>query len=112
MSDEEVTLPWIDEPMSLPEAIETVAQASGSDDEQIEELEEQVDRLERRLDGLVDASSVECPECGGDGDVYKAGVGAAKLANDGKLTDASADALNTESHVCLDCQESFTPAFD
>ncbi|KYH25842.1 hypothetical protein HAPAU_25200 [Halalkalicoccus paucihalophilus] len=112
MSEEEVTLPWIDEPMSLAEAIETVAQASGEDDEHIEELERRIERLERRVSALEDGSSIECPSCGETGSVYKAGVGAAKLASDGKLSDANADALNRDSHVCLDCQESFTPAFD
>lgn len=112
MSDEEVTLPWIDEPMSLPEAIETVAQASGEDDEHIEELERRIEMLERRVDTLTDGSSVECPSCEGTDSVYKAGVGAAKLANDGKLSDANADALNRDSHVCLDCQKSFTPALE
>lgn len=112
MSEEEVTLPWIDEPMSLAEAIETVAQASGEDDEHIDELKDRIERLERRVESLEDGSSVECPECGSTEAVYKAGVGAAKLANDGGLTDASADALNSESHVCLDCHESFTPTFE
>lgn len=112
MSDEEVTLPWIDEPMSLPEAIETVAQASGEDDEHIEELEARIERLERRVSALEDGSSVECPSCGDTESVYKSGVGAAKLVSNGGLSDANADALNRESHVCLDCQESFTPAFD
>ncbi len=112
MSDEEVTLPWIDEPMSLSEAIETVAQASEDDDDHIEDIEARIERLVRRVDALEDSSSIECPECASSDSVYKAGVGAAELANDGGLTDASADALNRESHVCLDCRESFTPAFD
>lgn len=112
MSDQEITLPWIDEPMDLEEAVEALGRASVDDGEHLETLETRIERLERRISALEDGSSVECPECGSDESVYKAGVGAAKLANDGALTDASADALNEESHVCLDCHESFTLAFD
>lgn len=112
MSEQEVTLPWIDEPMEPEEAIEALGEASVDDGEHLDDLEERIERLERRIGALEDGSSVECPECGSDESVYKAGVGAAKLADDGSLTDGSADALNRESHVCLNCQESFTPTFD
>lgn len=112
MSDQEITLPWIDEPMDSEEAIEALGQASVDDGDHLEALEARIERLERRVDALVDGSSIECPECAGSDSVYKAGVGAAKLANDGGLTEGSADALNRESHVCLDCRESFTPVFD
>ncbi|MDL5363698.1 hypothetical protein [Halalkalicoccus sp. NIPERK01] len=112
MSDEEITLPWIDEPMDVEEAVEALGQASVDDGDHLEALEERIERLERRVDALEDGSSIECPDCGRTEAVYKSGVGAAKLANDGGLSDANADALNQESHVCLDCRESFTPAFD
>ncbi|WP_122090613.1 hypothetical protein [Halalkalicoccus subterraneus] len=112
MSDDEITLPWIDEPMDSEEAIEALGQASIDDGDHLEELETRIERLERRASALEDGSSVECPECDDGGNVYKAGVGAAKLANDGGLTDGSADALNRESHVCLACHESFTPTFE
>lgn len=112
MSDDEITLPWIDEPMDVEEAVEALGQASVDDGDHLEELEARIDHLERRVDALEDGSSIECPECGSGESVYKAGVGAAKLANDGRLTDGSADALNQESHVCLDCHESFTPTFE
>ncbi|ADJ15733.1 hypothetical protein [Halalkalicoccus jeotgali] len=110
MSNEEITLPWIDEPMDVEEALEALGQASVDDGEHIEALEDRIEVLEGRLAALEDGSSIECPECESAAAVYKSGVGAAKLANDGALTDASADALNAESHVCLDCHESFTPA--
>lgn len=111
MSEQEVTLPWIDEPMELAEAIETVAQASEDDDEHIEALEARIEQLERRIAGLEDGTSVECPDCE-DAEVYKAGVGAAKLANDGKLSDSSAEAFNKESHVCFACRKAFTPTYE
>jgi hypothetical protein len=112
MSEQEVTLPWIDEPMALAEAIETVAQASEDDDDHIENIETRIEQLEQRADGLEDGSSVECPDCEGSDSVYKAGVGAAKLANDGKLSEQSATALNQDSHVCLGCNKAFTPAYE
>ncbi|MEM4781707.1 MAG: hypothetical protein QXG03_09140 [Halalkalicoccus sp.] len=112
MSTDDITLPWIDEPMDVEEAVEALAQASVDDGEHLEELEDRIERLEHRVGGLVDGSSIECPECESVESVYKAGVGAARLANDGNLSEKSADALNKESHVCLDCRESFTPSFE
>lgn len=112
MSEQEVTLPWIEEPMSLSEAIETVAQASEDDDEHIEDIEARIDQLEHRAAGLEDGSSVDCPDCESGENVYKAGVGAAKLANDGKLNEESATALNRDSHVCLGCNKAFTPTYE
>ncbi|MCH7660791.1 MAG: hypothetical protein IH933_09510 [Euryarchaeota archaeon] len=112
MSEQEVTLPWIDEPMALSEAIETVAQVSEDDDEHIEDLEARIEQLEHQIAVLEDGTSVECPDCGSADDVYKSGVGAAKLANDGSLSDRSADAVNEESHLCFECHKAFTPTFE
>ncbi len=111
-TDAEVTVPWIDEPLELTEAVEAVAGASEDDRERLQQLENRLDRFERRIGTLEDASAVACPSCGSNEEVYKSGIGAAKLASDGSLSDASADALNSESHVCLNCQEAFTPTFD
>lgn len=111
-SDGMVTVPWIDEPLELEEAIEAIAGASEDDQEQLERLENRLDRIERRIEALEDGSAVTCPSCGSDEAVYTSGVGAAKLASDGSLSDANADALNGESHVCLDCREAFTPTFE
>lgn len=109
---ETVDLPWIDEPVELSEAVEMIARADEEDDDAVSDVADRVDRLERRVDGLEDGSSIECPTCGAADDVYTAGVGAALLANEGNLDDDNAAALNRSSHVCLDCRRAFTPAAD
>jgi len=106
---EQVELPWLNEPVELQEALEMVAQASEEDERLAEEIKGRVERLERRVEVLEDSSSVECPSCRSDEAVHKAGVGAAKLATKDALSEKNVDALNSESHVCLDCRESFTP---
>ena len=108
-SGETVELPWMDEPVALSEAVELVARAGQDDEEVIRSVADRVAELERRVAGLEDGTTVECPACGNDDEVFKAGVGAAKLASQDALDDANADALNGESHVCLDCREAFTP---
>lgn len=109
---EQVELPWLDEPVELADAVELVAQADEDDEQTIQELEDRVEYLERRIDTFVDSSSVECPSCGGTESVHKAGVGAAKLATEDALSDANVDALDSASHVCLDCRKSFTPSLE
>lgn len=109
---EMVDVPWIDEPVELSEAVEMIAQADEDDEDAIKDLADRVDRLERRIGALEDGSSIECPSCESEESVYKSGVGAAKLASKDALSDANADALNSESHVCIDCGEAFTPTFD
>lgn len=109
-ASETVEIPWVDEPVELSEAVEMIARAGEDDDKAIRKVVDRVDALERRVAGLEDGSAVECPVCDETDDVYKAGVGAAKLASQDALSDANADALNSESHVCLDCREAFTPA--
>ena len=111
-SGETVELPWMDEPVALSEAVKLVARAGQDDEEVIRTVADRVAELERRVAGLEDGTTVECPACGNDDDVYKAGVGAAKLASQDALDDANAEALNGESHVCLDCKEAFTPHAD
>lgn len=106
---ETVELPWVDEPVELAEAVEMIARADEADEDAIEDVSARVERLERRVSGLEDANDVECPSCGETDDVYKAGIGAAKLASMDALNDANARALNGESHVCLECRKSFTP---
>ncbi len=107
---EQVELPWLDEPVDLAEAVELIAQADEDDEETIQVVKKRVERLERRTSNLEDGSSIECPSCGDSDEVYKAGVGAAKLVGKDALSDTNLDALNRESHVCLDCRETFTPA--
>lgn len=104
-----VELPWVDEPVELAEAVEMIARADEADEDAIEDVVARVDRLERRVAGLEDGTSVACPACGEPDAVYKAGVGAAKLSAQDALDDENARALNGESHVCLDCRKSFTP---
>lgn len=106
---ETVQLPWIDEPVELSEAIELIAQADDDDDDAIRNIAGRIEKLERRIATLEDGSAVECPSCESTEDVYKAGVGAAVLASKDALSDANADTLNSESHVCLACRKSFTP---
>lgn len=128
----EVNVPWIDEPLSLSEAIETVANTVQDDAErwvrleervgefeeieeriaELERLEERIDALERRAEAIEDGTGIECPSCGSADDVLKAGVAAGKLASEGALSEANVKALNAESHVCLACSESFTPVVD
>ena len=105
-----VDIPWIEGSVPLPEAVEILARAAENDEDLIDEVVARVERTERRLDALEDGSSVECPSCGAGDAVYTAGVGAAKLADGGSLSDANAAALNRDSHVCLDCREAFTPS--
>ena len=107
---ETVELPWVDEPVELAEAVEMIARADEADEDAIEKVSDRVERLERRVQGLEDGSNAECPSCGSTDEVFKAGVGAAKLASQDALSEKNADALNRESHVCLDCRESFTPS--
>lgn len=109
---ETVDLPWIDEPVELSEAIELIAQADEDDEAAIQEVTTRLDRIERRIATLEGRTSVTCPSCGSDADVYRAGVGAALLASYDSLSETNADALNSESHVCLDCRKSFTPDVD
>ena len=108
---EKVNVPWIDEPVELSEAVEMIAQADEDDEDAIQDLAARVDRLERRIAALEDGTSIECPSCDDEQEVYKAGVGAAILAGKDALSDANADALNKDSHVCIDCRKSFTPTF-
>lgn len=110
--NETVDVPWIDEPVALPEAVEMVARADQDDEEVIQELSDRVEELSERVERLEDGSTVSCPNCGESDDVYKAGVGAALLANDGELGEKNATALNRDSHVCLDCRKGFTPSAD
>jgi len=107
---ETVELPWVDEPVELAEAVEMIARADQADEDAIESVTDRVERLERRVSGLEDGSDAECPSCGSADEVCKSGVGAARLAAQDALSDKNADALNRESHVCLDCRESFTPS--
>lgn len=112
MSESEVELPWMDEPLDLDEAIEAVARASQEDAVEYEEIQAAVETLKRRVTALENATTVECPSCERADEVLKSGVAAGKLARDGSLSDANIDALNQTSHVCLDCGESFTPSFE
>jgi hypothetical protein len=107
-----VDLPWIDEPVELAEAVEMIARADQDDEDVVKDVSERVEALSGRVDRLEDASSVSCPSCGETDAVYKAGVGAALLANDGNLSEKNAAALNRDSHVCLDCRKGFTPSAD
>lgn len=109
---EQVELPWLDDPVDVGEAVELIAQADEDDERTIQEVSDRIERLERRVETLVDAGSVECPSCDSSEEVYKAGVGAAKLAAMDALSDRNVDALNDESHLCLDCRESFTPSVE
>ncbi|QLD90569.1 hypothetical protein HWV07_16615 [Natronomonas salina] len=109
---ETVDLPWVDEPVELAEAVEMIARADEEDEDVIEDVSARVDKLQRRIERLEDGSDAECPSCGSADDVYKSGIGAAKLASKGALSEKNATALNRESHVCLDCRESFTPSPD
>ena len=109
---ETVELPWLDEPVHLSEAVEMIAQADEDDEQTIQDVKHRIERLERRLQVLEDASDVTCPSCGGDEEVYKAGVGAAKLVEQDALSETNVDALNRESHVCIECGTSFTPAVE
>ena len=111
MSDS-VQLPWIDEPVELSEAVELMAQADEDDQDQLEDLQERIERLESQMEMLVDPASVSCPSCEEDDEVFTAGVGAARLANDGSLSKKNARAINNETHVCLSCGESFTPPLE
>ena len=111
-SDGAVELPWLDEPVELAEAVEMIAHADEADEDAIEDVADRVERLERRVAGLEDGTDVACPSCDEPDDVYKAGVGAARLADQGALDEENARALNGESHVCLECRTSFTPARD
>lgn len=106
---EEVKLPWLDEPVELAEAVELIAQADEDDEQTIQDVRNRVEQLERRVSNLEDSSEIECPSCESKEDVAKAGVGAAKLATKDALSEANMNALNSESHVCLECRESFTP---
>lgn len=106
---ERVELPWLEEPVEILEAVELVAQAGASDAEEIQDVKEHVETLERRVGTLADSSSVECPSCDSEESVSKAGVGAAQLATKDALSETNVKALNSESHVCLDCRNAFTP---
>lgn len=108
MSDD-IQLPWIEDSVELPEAVELVAHAGYHDEAVLEEMRGRVERLEAWIHILTDPSDVECPSCEETSNVFTAGLGAAKLANDGNLSPENAEALNMDSHVCLECQESFTP---
>lgn len=109
---ETVRLPWIDEPVELAEAVELLARADEADEETIQEVTRRVGTLEDRVTSLEGGNEVECPSCGSEANVYKAGVGAAVLATKDALSDGNAEALDGESHVCLDCRKSFTPAVE
>ncbi len=112
MSQSDIELPWIEEPVDVPEAVELVAHAGYHDEAVLEEMRERIERLETWIGALTDGTSVACPACNNAEQVFTVGVGAAVLANEGNLTDANAEALNVESHVCLECQEAFTPDID
>ena len=109
---ERIELPWLDEPVELPEAVELIAQADEDDERTIEAVKERAETLERRVEVLEDSTDVTCPSCDSPDGVCKAGVGAAKLATKDALSDANVEALNGESHVCLDCREAFTPTVE
>ena len=110
MAQTEVELPWLDEELPIEEAIEAIAQASQDDADEFESLKERFDRIERRLSNLEHGDEIECPSCGSTEDVLKSGVAAAKLVREGSLSDKNVTALNEESHVCLSCNEAFTPS--
>ncbi len=112
MSEQVVELPWLEEPVDIAEAVELIAQADEADEETIQEVTARVENLDRRITSLEDGHSIECPSCGSAEEVYKAGVGAAKLVTKDALSDTNLDALNRESHVCLTCRETFTPAVE
>lgn len=102
MSDETVELPWLDEPVELSEAVEAIGRASQEDSERI-------DALEDRTETLTNASGVTCPSCGESDEVLKASVAAAQFVREGSLSETNVQALNQNSHVCLACEQSFTP---
>lgn len=121
--EEQVEIPWLSEPLPLAEAVEAVARVIDEDvnqgtdlgedvadlDGRAEDLDRRVGRLERHVEALEDGSTVACPSCGRTDDVLKAGVAAARFVEEGALSAANVRALNEESHVCLECQEAFTP---
>ena len=111
MSDQ-IELPWLDEPVELSEAVELIAQADEDDEQTIRAVKGRVEELEYRVGTLEDSSELECPSCGTEDDVHKSGVGAAILATKDSLSDGNVEILDSESHVCLDCQESFTPTVE
>lgn len=102
----DVELPWLDEPMPISEAVETLAYATQDD---AEALEAQLDDVRERVAALENAGELTCPNCGSDEDVLKAGVAAARLADQGALSENNVDALNQYSHLCLSCRNAFTP---
>lgn len=109
MAEEEVEIPWLAEPVPLAEAVEALARAMDEDADAQVDLREHVEEVERRVGALEDGSSVTCSSCGRDDEVLKAGVAAARFADEGVLSEANVRALNRESHVCLACHEAFTP---
>lgn len=109
MTEQEVDIPWLSEPLPLAEAVEAIARAMDEDANEQVDLREHVEAIDRRIGALEDASAVECPSCGRADDVLKAGIAAAKFADEGVLSAANVRALNEESHVCLSCHEAFTP---
>lgn len=121
--EERVEIPWLDEPLPLAEAVEAVARVIDEDvnqgtdraedvddlDRRVGDLDGRIGSLERHVEALEDGSTVACPSCGRADEVLKAGVAAARFVEEGALSAANVRALNEESHVCLDCYESFTP---
>lgn len=132
MEEPEVELPWMDDRLPVSEAVEIVARASMEDSQELTALREQiegdgasiegdaesdaddldqlrseVDDLRTRVDTLESSADVECPNCGADG-VLKAGVAAAVLARERRLSETNVAALDEAPLVCMECMTAFS----
>lgn len=104
MEDSQTQLPWLDEPLPLDEAVETLAHAYNEEAEDTDALHERIDDISERLEGLEQqVDELEGQVEASDGDSESAPEGIRERVE--HLEQCVATSNDATDATCPDCEE-------